>query len=87
MKLNKVKAFTLVELIVVITILAILWIIAFINLQWYSAWPRDSKRLSDINNVLKKLWIEEIKWEIITDYIANQATNTILVNWNTWSSI
>jgi len=33
--MNK-KAFTLVELIVVITILAILWTIAFISLQGYS---------------------------------------------------
>jgi len=31
------KAFTLVELIVLITILGILWTIAFISLQWYSS--------------------------------------------------
>lgn len=37
-KHNKnIKAFTLVELIVVITILSILWTIAFISLQWYSS--------------------------------------------------
>jgi len=47
--------FTLVELIVVITILAILWTIAFISLQWYSAQARDSKRLSDISNIKKSL--------------------------------
>ena len=49
------KAFTLVELIVVITILAILWTIAFISLQWYSAQARDSKRLSDVQNIKKSL--------------------------------
>jgi len=48
-------AFTLVELIVVITILAILWTIAFISLQWYSAQARDSKRLSDISNIKKSV--------------------------------
>ena len=48
-------AFTLVELIVVITILAILWTIAFISLQWYSAQARDSKRVSDIQNIKKSL--------------------------------
>jgi len=48
-------AFTLIELIVVITILAILWTIAFISLQWYSAQARDSKRLSDISNIKKSL--------------------------------
>jgi len=47
----KNKAFTLVELIVVITILAILWTIAFISLQWYSRDARDSKRAADINNI------------------------------------
>ena len=36
MKLHKKRAFTLVELVVVITILAILGTIAFISLQWYS---------------------------------------------------
>ncbi len=47
--------FTLVELIVVITILAILWTIAFISLQWYSAQARDSRRVSDIQNIKKSL--------------------------------
>ena len=48
-------AFTLIELIVVITILAILWTIAFISLQWYSAQARDSKRVSDVSNIKKSL--------------------------------
>lgn len=47
--------FTLIELIVVITILAILWTIAFVSIQWYSAQARDSKRLSDIQNIKKSL--------------------------------
>ena len=46
--MNK-KAFTLVELIVVITILAILGTIAFISLQWYSRDARDSTRISDLS--------------------------------------
>ena len=54
--MNKQKqAFTLVELIVVITILAILWTIAFLSLQWYSAQARDSKRIADISNIKKSL--------------------------------
>jgi len=51
-------AFTLVELIVVITILAILWTIAFISLQWYSKDTRNSVRLSDLSNINKMLWIK-----------------------------
>jgi len=52
----KNKGFTLVELIVVITILAVLWSIAFISFQWYSASARDSARVADITNFRK--WIE-----------------------------
>ncbi len=43
--------FTLVELIVVITILSILWTIAFISLWSYSINARDSTRFTDINNL------------------------------------
>ena len=49
MNQQQTKAFTLVELIVVITILAILGTIAFISLQWYSRDSRDSVRISDVS--------------------------------------
>jgi len=51
------KAFTLVELIVVITIIAILWTIAFISLQWYSKSSRDSVRINDVSNMKVSLEI------------------------------
>jgi len=50
--MNK-KAFTLVELIVVITILAVLATVAFISLQGYSQSSRDAVRLADITNIEK----------------------------------
>ena len=49
MNKQQTKAFTLVELIVVITILAILGTIAFISLQWYSRDSRDSVRIADVS--------------------------------------
>ncbi len=58
---NNNFAFTLIELIVVITILTILWTIAFISLQWYSSQARDSKRLSDISNIKKSLELFSLK--------------------------
>jgi len=54
--------FTLVELIVVITILAILGTIAFISLQGYSADARNTKRTSDLSNINTKVQIWFIEW-------------------------
>ena len=55
---NTRNAFTLVELIVVITILAILGTIAFISLQGYSADARNSKRTEDLNSIVKSIEIK-----------------------------
>jgi len=83
-KQNK-QAFTLVELIVVITILAILWTIAFISLQWYSSQARDSKRISDIQNIKTSLEIFSIStWEYpLPDELGEVRYEWDLV-WNQW---
>lgn len=57
--MNK-KGFTLVELIVVITILAILWTIAFISFQGYSKDSRNSVRISDVWVIEKALSLNEL---------------------------
>lgn len=49
------KGFTLVELIVVITILAILGTIAFISLQGYGQDARDSKVVSDLTSISREI--------------------------------
>ncbi|MDD2907372.1 MAG: type II secretion system protein [Candidatus Gracilibacteria bacterium] len=82
------KAFTLVELIVVITILAILGTIAFINLQGYSVSARDGKRVSDINNIMKKIGIESSKGTSLSTLINTTKINSLLtINGNNGSSI
>ena len=81
MHIKNSKAFTLVELIVVITILAILWTIAFISLQGYSANARDSVRISNLTNMDKWLSIVQVKDWVLPDpewSIAN-----ITVSWST----
>lgn len=53
------KAFTLVELIVVITVLVILGTIAFLSFTSSIADTRNSKRISDIANIYR--WVELFK--------------------------
>jgi type II secretion system protein G len=60
-KHKKQNAFTLVELIVVITILAILGTIAFISLQWYSTQARDSTRVSDLASMKSSLELYQVE--------------------------
>lgn len=65
--MNNERAFTLVELIVVITILAILWTIALISLEWYTANARDSVRISNITNMDKSLALRVAKDWVLPD--------------------
>ena len=83
MKHKKQNAFTLVELIVVITILAILWTIAFISLQWYSKSSRDSSRISDISSMKTSLELFQIdagKYPVPTEWV--DVTYSWAVVWN-----
>ena len=85
------QAFTLVELIVVITILAILWTIAFISLQWYSKDTRNSVRLSDMSNINKMLWVKIVtagKVPLPDNYVEITASGTVLnYQWEAWERV
>ena len=90
--MNKQKyAFTLVELIVVITILAILGTIAFISLQWYSKDARDSIRISDTSNMktsLELFHLDSGKYPLPDDNeIVDYGTETLWYQWDFWSSV
>lgn len=54
-KKRKLHGFTLVELVVVITILAILGTIGFLSVGGYSSRTRDSARVADVAQVSKSL--------------------------------
>jgi prepilin-type N-terminal cleavage/methylation domain-containing protein len=85
------QAFTLVELIVVITILAILWTIAFISLQWYSKDARDSIRISDTSNMktsLELFHLDSGKYPLPdANEIVDYGTETLWYQWDFWSSV
>ena len=90
--MNKQKqAFTLVELIVVITILAILWTIAFISLQWYSKDARDSIRISDVSNMktsLELFHLDAGKYPLPDDnQIVDYGTETLWYQWDFLSTV
>jgi len=57
----KNKAFTLVELLVVITILWILSSVAFVSYMWYSENTRDSARISNLVKLEKSLETRKAK--------------------------
>lgn len=73
---NTKNAFTLVELIVVITILAILGTIAFISLQGYSADARNSKRTSDVGNIQSAMSLKQVEGVPLLSFVSGTG-NTI----------
>ena len=56
-----ILGFTLVELIVVITILVILGTIGFVQLGGFAGGARDSSRVADLVNIQKALDIAYVK--------------------------
>lgn len=85
------KAFTLVELIIVISILAILWTIAFFAMQWYSRDTRNSVRLADLSKINKTLGmkISEIWKVLIPDEFVNISASwtNIIYQWIAWEKV
>jgi prepilin-type N-terminal cleavage/methylation domain-containing protein len=82
----KKQWFTLVELIVVITILAILWSIAFISLQGYSSDARNSKRVSDLGSLQSSLTVKQTSGSDLMAFAITKPENTlgtISVGWQT----
>jgi len=84
-------AFTLVELVVVITILGIIWTIAFISLQWYSSKARDSKRVFEIQNIKKSLELFTMnswKYPLPDNGIQiNYDTDLVWTQWIVWENV
>ncbi len=79
MNTNK-KWFTLVELIVTITILAILWTIAFISFWNFTMWARDSVRTTDTKSISRV--VENYR---LNTWIYPKPSNPIAINYKWWA--
>lgn len=77
--MKKIKAFTLVELIVVITILAVLSTIAYTSFQWYSQSARDSTRIANLRLIEKALSIY-----VTTNSFFPEPSNSQNITINNW---
>lgn len=87
---KKRKGFTLVELIVVITILAVLATIWYISFLWYASLARDSSRIHNISVINRAL-----EYHKLTDPILFQPANMIPITlswtvvgyqWDMWKT-
>ena len=90
MKKIPFQAFTLVELIVVITILVILWTIGFVSYTNYIGWARDTNRLSQIAGIYDGIESYKIKQEapLPTDKVeVKSGTTVIAYQWYVWQDV
>lgn len=80
-KYNK-QAFTLVELLVVATVICVLTVIAVVNYEKAKAKSRDSERKSDLTKISLALtsYYADNKNYINTQSFINISTNTVLVD-------
>ena len=80
------SAFTLVELIIVVTILSVLATIAFLTLWDYPMQARDVKRLTDKNNIERALDIYKAKkWEY-PDFDLDEKWQKVFWTW-AWEKV
>ncbi len=88
----KLSGFTLVELIVVITIIGILSTVWFVSYSNYLTWARDSNRYSQLTKLSDSLQVYATNKSLPLpdDYIeitASWASNVIAYQWYVWSDV
>ena len=86
-----IEGFTIVELIIVVTILAILWTIGFVSYSSYLTWVRDTNRVSSLAAISEWLsfYSTTNRLPLPTDAvnITSDGSNIIGYQWYAWSSI
>jgi prepilin-type N-terminal cleavage/methylation domain-containing protein len=84
------KAFTLVELIVVVTILWILSTIWFVAYSWYLVWVRDTNRTSQLKSISDGLELYRTKHSLPLpdDYVEVKANGEVIAyQWYAWKNV
>ena len=83
---QKIKAFTLVELIVGVTIIWIISIMWFLSLSEYIEWSKDSSRIAAINNLESSLSTYAIKkWYYPVPDNSIDVTYSWSLIWEQWT--
>jgi type II secretory pathway pseudopilin PulG len=90
--MKNIKAwFTIVELIVVITILSILWTVGFLSYHGYRTTARDSVRLADISTIEKSLHLyQQRNWTLpppSNPFNINYSWSIVWTQWTFWKSM
>ncbi len=86
----KNKAFTFVELIISITIIAILSVLWFVSYKWHISSSRDSVRKSELSDIYSLLDSYNIKWPLpVPEKKINIYSLWVLVayQWYAWKSV
>jgi len=79
------RAFTFIELLVVISILSVLWVIGFYMLSNYLEWARDSSKITALNNIKTSLVNYKInKWLYPTPTNHVNITYSWAYVWSQW---
>lgn len=89
---TKLMWFTLVELIVVITIVGILSTVWFVSYSGYLTWARDSNRISQLTKLSDSLQVYSASKTLplpddSIDVTANGASNVIAYQWYVWVDV
>lgn len=80
------KAFTLIEIIIVITLLSILWTISFVSVNSYLLDTRNSKRKIDILSLESALKLFDKEQNFLPDPSDLKIDNWIIKQWVLWKN-
>ena len=77
----KRKAFTLIELLIALSIIWVLFSVSIISFSWYWASARDAKRITDAEEILARVNAEFVKAVDLSELIIEEKQNSLKINW------